>query len=173
MPLKHLQHGSETLATYAKSRSTFAALIWNTCNIHLITSKTLETYICNIWWGRGQGRLMSATSMGHASWVPLALWGLIWGVRWHQQRQQRVACCPCPISFASLDAIAEGGCGLSSVERDRGRGWLVAALGLRCHRRGTKVVERAWRTKAARWLVNYGGEEGRRSAALRWGGDVG
>ena len=58
---KILQHTCTTIATYATSWFTFATSIWNTCNIPLITSKTLETYICNIGGWRGQGRLIPAS----------------------------------------------------------------------------------------------------------------
>jgi hypothetical protein len=112
-----LQHPYETLVT-----------------LPLITSETLETYICNIGGGRGQGRLILASK-----WEPAlsdntrapparaALHGCPWlGGDQPEARDGTISAsrggrrCPYLISSALPDVIVERGCGAISVEGKRG-----------------------------------------------------
>jgi hypothetical protein len=74
------------------------------------------------------------------------------------------------ISSASLDAVAEGGCRLSAVERKERWRPIVTAPGPRCCRRVMEAVGWARRTEAARWSMNCGGEGG---GGWRCSGEVG
>jgi hypothetical protein len=140
----------------------------------MITSKTLETYICSIGGERGQGRLIPASEWEPAlsgSVRALPAWAALLRCPWldgdrpkardgttnaSKGRRRR----PCLISPASLDVVSKGGCGPNSMERKRGGGRLVAAPDPRCCQRGTEAVGRVRRTEVVRWSVNYGGDGG-------------
>jgi hypothetical protein len=169
---RRLQHTCTTIATYEKSRSTFATSVWNNWNIHLKQLKYLKyrlaTCLKNI-----QKHLKHSIARSH----DLPGGELRWrkppfpanGTRWMwRRRRRRPPLLPLPRRERWIGATPDGGalgscwCELSLLKWRspwRLRAWVAAA-----------PVEKAANEleKAARGR-RHGGEEGRRVAMRRYG----